>query len=666
MTSFLSILNPSATSTASITATYYAAGNRVGTQTISVAPGGRGTLTPGQLSLPTHVAATVTSDQPVVVERSIYRYKISEGTAGVVSSASAVIGSQALSDHWLFAEGYANKQSQENLVLSNLSANATTATITLEYQNGHNQTLTTSVAPFAQNVLNVNQANANPTGTCDTSPCSPTPEVSADVTSTSASLVVERQMFFHYTHTLPRTSVNVTAVGGADVQGTTSAATSSVNFAEGYTNTGYNEWLTLQNPTANSETLVVTLHNEYGRTYTQNVQISAKTRSTVDITDLVRSHLLQAGDDFKAYQVSMNVQTTSVNETFVAERPMYFQLSEGIQGGTDVVGFVGASPLPSPTPSPTTAVPTPSPTPAPQPYITEYSNGLTDSSDIRGITKGPDGNVWFDEDGANKIEYITPDGTITGVSTGETGTYPGEITTGSDGNLWFNHSSITSIGRMTPTGTVTEFSVTGFPNSNLYGITAGPDGNVWFTMVHDTKIGRITPDGTITEFSTGLTANAYPLAITAGSDGNVWFTEHEANQIGRITPTGTVTEFSTGLTANSGLWNITTGPDGNLWFTENTANQIGRITPDGTITEFSTGLTANSGPFGITKGPDGNLWFTENTANKIGRITPTGTITEFSTGLTANSGVQDITAGADGSIWFIEHSAKKIGRVNLP
>lgn len=78
----------------------------MGSQSITVASGSRGTLNPGSLSLPAHVGAIITSTRPVVVERAIYRHAMSEGVVGVVSSASTVMGVAALSNHWLFAEGY--------------------------------------------------------------------------------------------------------------------------------------------------------------------------------------------------------------------------------------------------------------------------------------------------------------------------------------------------------------------------------------------------------------------------------------------------------------------------------------------------------------------------------------------------------------------------------
>src|SRR5262245_18799499 len=65
---------------------------------------------------------------------------------------------------------------------------------------------------------------------------------------------------------------------------------------------------------------------------------------------------------------------------------------------------------------------------------------------------------------------------------------PEGITRGPDGNLWFTEADANRIGRITPAGVVTEFSAGITPNSQPSGITAGPDGNLWFTEAG--KIGR--------------------------------------------------------------------------------------------------------------------------------------------------------------------------------
>jgi streptogramin lyase len=263
--------------------------------------------------------------------------------------------------------------------------------------------------------------------------------------------------------------------------------------------------------------------------------------------------------------------------------------------------------------------------------------------------------LWFTDEGGN-IGRMTTSGAVTEFTVPTASSELWGITAGPDGNLWFTEINGDKIGRITTSGTITEFSLP--PLSAPVGITAGPDGNLWFTESVN-QIGRITASGTVSAFATP-TAGSAPQDITAGPDGNLWFTE-SVNQIGRITASGTITEFSI-PTAGSRPRGITAGPDGNLWFTEYIGNNIGRIDPStGHVTEFSI-PTAGSLPAGLTLGLDGNLWFTESGANQIGRITTAGTITEFSIP-TGGSFPEGITAGPDGNLWFTETGASKIGQV---
>jgi streptogramin lyase len=309
--------------------------------------------------------------------------------------------------------------------------------------------------------------------------------------------------------------------------------------------------------------------------------------------------------------------------------------------------------------------------------ITEYPVTTTPNSEPGGITKGPDGNLWFTELLGNKIAKITPAGVITefplsafsndpGSCNGKTGTNcPAYITSGPDGNLWFTEFAGNKIGKITLAGVITEFPVP-TPHGGPTGITSGPDGNLWFTEYDNTfgpigKIGKITPAGVITEF-TIPSSPAHPHGITTGPDGNLWFTEAgTTNNIGRITLAGVITEFPL-ITPDSEPRGIVTGPDGNLWFAESVSNKIGKITTLGVITEYPT--AAGSGPYGITLGPDGNLWFAEADGGKIGRITTAGVITEFLPPTAASEPIE-ITLGPDGNLWFTEEVGNNIGRVNI-
>ena len=188
--------------------------------------------------------------------------------------------------------------------------------------------------------------------------------------------------------------------------------------------------------------------------------------------------------------------------------------------------------------------------------VTEFSAGITAGSEPWGITAGPDGNLWFTEQGGDRI------------------------------------------GRITTAGVVTLFSVGITPGASPFDITAGPDGNLWFTEQVGDRIGRITTAGVVTEFSAGITAGAQPRGITTGPDGNLWFTEQGGDRIGRITTAGVVTEFSAGITAGANPYGITAGPDGNLWFTEGGIDRIGRITTGVGPAPTVTSIAPDSGPAG--------------------------------------------------------------------
>jgi virginiamycin B lyase len=182
---------------------------------------------------------------------------------------------------------------------------------------------------------------------------------------------------------------------------------------------------------------------------------------------------------------------------------------------------------------------------------------LAANSTPRGITTGPDGNIYVTEAGSNKIAKILPDWT--------------------GGTLaWERPLPIAS--------------------SLPLRITSGPDRNLWFTENGANQIGRLSPaDGSLTEYALP-TANSQPLGITSGPDGNVWFTENGANQIGMLDLAGgtfSVTEFTV-PTAGSQPYEITLGPDSNLWFTENQAGQLGKLIPDGMSRPDTGGHTEDS------------------------------------------------------------------------
>ncbi|HTX37548.1 MAG TPA: DUF4214 domain-containing protein [Bryobacteraceae bacterium] len=290
----------------------------------------------------------------------------------------------------------------------------------------------------------------------------------------------------------------------------------------------------------------------------------------------------------------------------------------------------------------------------------------TANSTPRGLTVGPDGNLWFTETAAGNVGRVTPAGAFSEYGVPTASATPEEIIAGPDGDLWFAEFGAAKIGRVSTAGVFGGEFPTPTGASKPFGIAQGPD-YIWFTEYGVGKIGKMNAVpavgtvGAAVEFTTP-TSGSNPPRIALGPDGGYWFTEQAANKIGHSTSTGSITEYPI-PTAGSSPWGIVAGPDGNMWFTEGNANQIGRITPNGTITEFPV-TTTNAGPSGITVGPDGALWFTEITGNQIGRITTSGTVTNEYPIPTAGSQPIDIVTGPDGGMWFTEGFGNKIGRLN--
>ena len=334
--SFLTMLNPSTSQTANVTVTYYTGAcgqsnqSACPTQSVAIAPLHRGTATPLTLNLYQQTSVSVQSDHAVVVERPTYFSDNIATAGGAITGAASVVGATNPGRDWLFAEGFTGTNFQEYLTLANFGTTATNATITLEYDNGHRQAITVSVPALDHIYFDVNHANTSPSGTCDINPCSTSTASSVEVTS-QANIVVDRLMYFH------KGSARIS--GATETVGEAGPAVHSVYaFAEGYTAGSFEEYLTLQNPTVNDETVAITLFVD---TYVlqEQVVVKAQSRKTVSINSLVVP-IAQTNNNMGVdpYAVSLTVQALGSNAKIVAERPMYFNF-HGAPGGTDVLGY---------------------------------------------------------------------------------------------------------------------------------------------------------------------------------------------------------------------------------------------------------------------------------------------------------------------------------------
>lgn len=294
------------------------------------------------------------------------------------------------------------------------------------------------------------------------------------------------------------------------------------------------------------------------------------------------------------------------------------------------------------------------------PTAQQFSAGMGANTDPFQMAAGPDGNVWFTENGAyDNIGSIDSSGTITGYS-GFT-SQPSGITAGPDAAMWMTEPGSAKLARLSTAagtlGAITEDAADVTEGALNGPIATGSDNNIWYSETAGLGVTGLN-GSVVAHYSTG--AGSSIQGLTLGPDGNLWFTDAGNNRIGKITAAGATTFYSTGLTAAAGLTQIVSGSDGNLWFGENTAQKIASINPaTGAITEYDA--SSVGGALALGAGPDGNIWFSAAN-NNLGRITPAGVLTLFVTGA---SGQDGIVAGADGKLYFTESTSNAIGRLSL-
>ena len=217
------------------------------------------------------------------------------------------------------------------------------------------------------------------------------------------------------------------------------------------------------------------------------------------------------------------------------------------------------------------------------------------------------------------------------------GDYPRGITVGPDGNLWVAGQYHGEIVKVTTSGVSTKFG--GFSrevlnnNPSPEDVTVGADGNIWFTKGYGLlNIGRISTSGTVTEFPSGMAHNTGIVAL----GNHVWYASSYYSKLGKMAMDGTKTTVD----IPGAAYQLTVGPDKNIWAALTSRNSIVRVDVKTNETTEYTIPTAGSQPYAITSGPDGNIWFTM-LQHRIGKLEiSTGTITEYELP-TAGSGLAE-------------------------
>lgn len=295
--------------------------------------------------------------------------------------------------------------------------------------------------------------------------------------------------------------------------------------------------------------------------------------------------------------------------------------------------------------------------------IAEFAIGRSGNAAPFTMVPGPDGSMWFSEEGAGAVGRIGPHGKIRQYRLPTLNSDPQGLFVDRDGSVYVaEHGGPylgTHVARILPGGRITEWNDT---DEAPEGVAPGPGGSIWFTQ-GCAGLGVLT-HGKLEQFVVnGITSES--AAIVRAPDGTLWFSQDGTARIGRIDRSGKLTTF-VGLYYESKYNDIANavavGPDGHLWWTAFESNAIWSTDLRGRIVHVYTIPTPDSQPWGIVNGRDGALWFTEWGGNKIGRVTTNGVFSEYPLP-TPGAKPQGIARNANGAIWFAESAANRIGRI---
>ena len=197
-----------------------------------------------------------------------------------------------------------------------------------------------------------------------------------------------------------------------------------------------------------------------------------------------------------------------------------------------------------------------------------------------------------------------------------------DIAPGPNGTMWFTDDGTPAIGRIAADGTFTEFTA-GLPSgATPYAIAAGPDGNMWFSDFRGVALGSVTPSGKITEFSLSHQngATAMSIAFVRGEPWIVAVPVGKPSLLAHLTSGGTLVAHSIpGQFTPSG--SLAADSHANLFFNATNVQMQGQLVerPHNAdkLTLFpmhmhfaDVGCCPNRAPRQMVIGPDGNPWFT--------------------------------------------------------
>ncbi len=124
--------------------------------------------------------------------------------------------------------------------------------------------------------------------------------------------------------------------------------------------------------------------------------------------------------------------------------------------------------------------------------VTETANTGV-GSNLRSIARGPadDCNLYVADRGQDCIVKLNSAGQIVNLFLFAIGSGPTGVVAGPDGNLWFTENGFNRIGQVTTAGELKQELPIPSPATFPDGIAVGPDSNIWFTEAGGGRVGRV-------------------------------------------------------------------------------------------------------------------------------------------------------------------------------
>ena len=251
---------------------------------------------------------------------------------------------------------------------------------------------------------------------------------------------------------------------------------------------------------------------------------------------------------------------------------------------------------------------------------------------------------------------------------------PAGLSRAPDGKVWFTEPATDKLGTLDPeTGRITEFPLP--RDSAPRHATFSPDGQMWFTSSHD-RIGSFDTTRRIGLFTKGITKGSTPHTPAVAGDGKLYFTYENAPKLGRLDlNTKEITEVGDGLKGEGGLHGLAVDDRGNLWAARPDAGQLVRFSIRAQRFDRTIRLARDARPHDVAVGANARLYTTLQGAAAIGEFDPrTGKRREFRTDLRAASTpdhepdfklMELATDGSRGAVWGTSFQANKLYKLDL-